>query len=93
MIAPVQDIQEAKIAATACLKEGIIPVFEASGIEATRNDSEMVLYCENLKQLEDKYKFTNDNLAEEGLHIQQNSVSVIKLQSMKEEFASDLAFC
>ena len=90
MIAPVEDIQEARRASVASLKEELVPVFEASGIEVTRDDSEMVLYCENLKQVEDKHKFTNNNLTDDnGAYIQQNSVSVIKLQGISEEFATN----
>ena len=92
MIAPVQDIKEARVSATESLKDGLIPVFEAEGIEVARNtDSEVIVYCENLKQVQDIYKFTNkcnDSEIKEELVVEKNSLCIIKLPSMNEDFAS-----
>lgn len=86
MIAPIQDIDEAKTAAQAMLKDKLIPVFEVHDIEVTRNnDVEMVLYCESLKRTEDKHKFGSND---QESCIQENSLAVIKIKGTEEMFAS-----
>lgn len=91
MIAPGVDVLEAASFATECFDKGLIPVFEACGIEVTRsNESEMIAYCENLKQMTVHRRFSksSDNQKNETLCIQNNSSCIIKLQNLNEEFAS-----
>ena len=88
MVAPVQDIQDAKIAAKSSIKEGMIPVFEAAGIEVTRdNNSEMVLYCESLKATKDKFKFGANEATD--IQMQHNSACVIKVENTSQEFGTE----
>ena len=85
MIAPMEDIHEAQQFAKKCFKDDLIPVFQASEVEVTRNnDSEMIVYCESLKRIED----TTNRADLKDLGIQESSVCIVKLSSTDEEFAS-----
>lgn len=82
MIVPLNDIQQAGTAIKNTLEDGMIPVFDACGIEITQTvDSEMIVYCANLKKAKQNYKFTT------LCDISQDTC-IIKLLSLNEEFAS-----
>lgn len=94
MIAPTSDVEEARKLVEELHKDQCIPTFEAQGVEVTRdNESEMIVYCKKLVQIEQKYKFSDavSTSKDSVIPINKNSVSVIRLEHCSEEFAtSDL---
>lgn len=92
MLVSASDVQKAKAVAKTVLKNQCIPTFEAQGVEVTRNnESEMIIYCESLVEVKEDHKFSVkascDSEDIQGLYIQKNYASVVKLQNFTEEFA------
>lgn len=84
MIAPIEDIREARKLSREYLKGDLIPVFEASEIDITRNNEfEMILYCGKLQRVEEQYKFDSAEVDSK-----KNNLCIIKLSEINEEFAT-----
>ena len=89
MIASVSDVLKARTVAKDTLQNLCIPIFEAQGVEVTRNnESEMIIYCENLIPLKNDYKFGEKFEDTQEIYIHKNNASVIKIQNFSEEFAT-----
>jgi hypothetical protein len=82
MIASIEDIKKAKESVEECFKRDLLPVFQASETDITRdNEFEMILYCGKLQKVEE-YKFSPT---------EENNLCIIRISGCSEKFVtSDL---